>query len=399
MKNILKQINYIFSPAGLFRDIIEEAEHVHYKIFRAIFFLASIIVLAAALNICHLKFFNLFLAIILNFSVLFLSSRPKLLAQIAVIGVLLPGDRTPAEKLKELEQKYFSLIFNILLWLSLALLVLGTLPVRSFPMAVPLTIICFLLLNFMGIVWNYEFRFAKKLTLIYIVLVLFTSFALCLPRVAYIKLINFYPFEFLSVSQTEIMISDIHSANKDYEDQKNTQALKPILRKVRRFGIESLNEPDKKLIRELSPAPAPPKQAPSRAGPKSGYIQAISWNRSALFELKNLELGGAGQSIQTNVFQIRFLTDRPVEIIKDLEPGQKFMFGNAPEGILKWPDINNPAKFLNVPMGVVLKNKSHKKLILKCQNGRKITLSLFNAPNSRHRERARPFNLRSFLAL
>lgn len=76
----------------------------------------------------------------------------------------------------------------------------------------------------------------------------------------------------------------------------------------------------------------------------------------------------------SKVLTVTFKTDEVVTILDNFQIGQKIIISGAPNGQLKWPNINNSAEFYDVPQGTIITNDKQNSLLLKYKKGGKITI-------------------------
>src|SRR3989339_189920 len=228
MRNIWNLIVYSFSPNGLFRDILEEAEFIHFKIALALLAFLPILLVEFFLNVLNYGLWIIFLAAAVSFIVAFAATRPKILAEIAAIGAALPEGKKATQGIRDISSLYFSLMVKILLWFNLISVFMATMPVKSFPMGFPLVIFSLFIIGLMSIAWQLEIKYAKKIAYAYVVGTIIVGVALCVPRATYLNWIAFYPFEHMITSETAKVLSDIDEAEaerteRNYPSQKSGQ--------------------------------------------------------------------------------------------------------------------------------------------------------------------------------
>src|SRR3989339_220702 len=249
MRNIWNLIVYSFSPNGLFRDILEEAEFIHFKIALPLLAFLPILLAEFILNILNCGLWIIFLAAAVSFIVAFAATRPKILAEIAAIGAALPEGKKATQGVKDISALYFSLIVKILLWFNLISVFMATISVRSFPMGFPLVIFSLFIIGLMTIAWDLEIKYAKKIAYAYVVGTIIVGVALCVPRAAYLNWIEFYPFEHMITTEAAKVLSDIDEALAKKADKDNADALKKIKDNIK--DGKALNSSDMELLEKL----------------------------------------------------------------------------------------------------------------------------------------------------
>ncbi|MFH0891781.1 MAG: hypothetical protein V1867_03305 [Candidatus Falkowbacteria bacterium] len=249
MRNIWNLIVYSFSPKGLFSDILEEAEFIHFKIALALLAFLPILLVEFFLNVFNCGLWIVFLAAAVSFIVAFAATRPKILAEIAAIGAALPEGKKATQGIKDISALYFSLVVKILLWFNLISVFMATIPVRSFPMGFPLVIFSLFIIGLMTISWDLEIKYAKKIAYAYVVGTIIVGITLCVPRATYLNWIEFYPFEHMITSETAKVLSDIDEALAKKADEDNADALEKIEDKIK--DGKPLNSSDQGLLEKL----------------------------------------------------------------------------------------------------------------------------------------------------
>jgi len=249
MRNIWGLITYIFSPGGLFKDTLEEAEFIHFKVFSALLAFIPVIFVEFLLNIAGRGLWIIFLAAAISFFIMFVATRPKTLAEVTAIGAALPEGKKATEGIKDISALYFSLIVKVVLWFDLVSIFLATMPIRSFPMALPLVTFALFVLGLMSISWQMEIKYAKKIAYAYVAGAIVVSFALCIPRATYLNWIKFYPFEHIVTSETAKALSAIDETENKIKDDNDADALKKINSKIK--GEQVLDSSEKALLEQL----------------------------------------------------------------------------------------------------------------------------------------------------
>ena len=232
MNNILNLLWYIVRPNGLFWDLVTEAEDAHRRITRVIFFLSGVIIFAFFFNWIGWEELNIIIALLMNLGFLIIGSNPRFLVLVGAIGVANTSEKKWDQEAKDFWKKWFVFLSHVLLWLSIILLVLGTIPVSNNPWSVMLILLTLIIFGWMDTAWKLEFKKGRKIAYWYTVGVIIVAFLMLVPQPIYIKHIGWYPFDVLKISETEAVLTQIEQIQKRNEDHYQAISLEKIRKKL-----------------------------------------------------------------------------------------------------------------------------------------------------------------------
>lgn len=232
-KEIKKFLKYVFSAKGAAEATKEKIEDFHFNFFLGICINGVIILVGSIFNIIGIKELNIWLGLIINFIVIFITTRPKIIAAVGTTGALLPDNKPAVKGLIDTEKLYAKFVVHILLFCSSFMLFLGIVSIRNNPNIVAVILFCGLLLVWVDIVWGVKTRTFEKATYVLIVVAVITNFLALPSRASYIRWLGFYPLEWISTSETDEKISDIEKAIFEQEQENDQLILDLILEKIK----------------------------------------------------------------------------------------------------------------------------------------------------------------------
>ena len=232
-KEIKKFLKFIFSVDGMMQEGKEKIEDLHFNFFLGICINGVIILVGSIFNIIGIKELNIWLGLIINFIALFVASRPKIITTVGATGALLPDNKPAVEGLIDTGKLYARFVVHVLLFCSSFMLFLGIVSIRNNPNIVAVILFCGLITVWIDIVWGVKTRIFEKATYALIVIAVITNFLALPSRATYLRWIGFYPFEWISTSETDEKISEIEKFIFEQDQEKDILILDMILEKIK----------------------------------------------------------------------------------------------------------------------------------------------------------------------
>lgn len=223
---------------------------VYYRVLRLARIALGVLIGGFVLNLIGLKEVNLLLAIVFAAGTAVVWFQPRFLVPIAEAGAVVGAVTPPTipKTVVDALELYVRVLGHILLWGSLLLFVLGTIPFRENPLAILLIVAGLVVLLLMSAMWKgggMGRRFLKG----YVIVMIIISFLSLISGPRWVKLIGMDPNGMTEISVMEKELHTFKKSSREAQDEKDAARLKELTRKVSRG--ENLTDEEKAFVRKM----------------------------------------------------------------------------------------------------------------------------------------------------
>lgn len=187
-------------------------------------------------NVLGIKEVSLYIEIILLIVAIPLFLVPRTILSFLIAGIasgIIRSPETITGEIKRFFEIYLEIVKNILLYISLVFLFLGTSSFEGKAWTIPAIVLLSAFLILASNVWKIGGKLAKKLIYGYACLLLAAYILVLVPSTAWYQIIGFDPVEEYGNSENEALALKIQRAERENEEGGKKEILRGVLEKVR----------------------------------------------------------------------------------------------------------------------------------------------------------------------